>query len=302
MYERKDIVELLLDLGFDVNERVRLKELEEETWSWGMPLWFAAGSGKHEIAQLLLARGADPNGQVYASGTPLFQAYAAADAKMLALLMRHGATPDAPTAGLFRDVELAQRMLDGSVEVKHDRDAWAGQAIAEQLLWGAACGGSPAIVRMALARVDWPRDDRRWFHILEQPPHFWSYKSQRPADRNDYLECFRLVLARSDANLVGRYGRTMLHVIASARMAGSAEERVSFARELLDAGARVDVRDEILRSTPLGWACRWGRIELVRLFLDRGASRDESATEPWARPIAWARRMGHTRIVELLTS
>lgn len=25
-----------------------------------------------------------------------------------------------------------------------------------------------------------------------------------------------------------------------------------------DPAARIDVRDELLQSTPLGWACRWG--------------------------------------------
>jgi hypothetical protein len=40
------------------------------------------------------------------------------------------------------------------------------------------------------------------------------------------------------------------------------EEQVAFAATLVDAGARVDVRDDVLKSTPLGWACRWGRVEL----------------------------------------
>ena len=32
----------------------------------------------------------------------------------------------------------------------------------------------------------------------------------------------------------------------------------------------------------LGWACRWGRIELVKLLLDRGADPVEAEAEPWA--------------------
>ena len=60
-YDRKDMIELLLDLGLDVDRRLRLTELEEETFSSGMPLWHAASTGKHEIAELLLNRGADPN-------------------------------------------------------------------------------------------------------------------------------------------------------------------------------------------------------------------------------------------------
>ena len=40
---------------------------------------------------------------------------------------------------------------------------------------------------------------------------------------------------------------------------------------MLDAGAPLNARDEWLKSTPLGWACRWGGVELVRLLLARGA-------------------------------
>ncbi len=39
---RAEAVRLLLDLGADVNERIVLKEVEEPTPSWGMPLWYAA--------------------------------------------------------------------------------------------------------------------------------------------------------------------------------------------------------------------------------------------------------------------
>ena len=307
LYDRINVVRLLLDLGFDVNERVRLTELEEQTFSWSMPLWHAAAWQRYEIAELLLSRGADPNGQVYASGSPVFQAYGVGDAKMLELLKRFGGMPDAPTAGLFRDVELARQMLEGQQTVDPDRDKWAGQTVAEQLLWGAACAGSVPIVEMALARVDWPREDHRWFGILDQPLRFWKYGNNRPNarpmefDRNEYLDCFGLILKRADANVIGRFGRTMLHCVAGFGGRMTAEERTGFARLLLDAGARLDVRDEILRSTPLGWACRWGHMELVHLLLDRGASANELDGEPWTRPLAWAARMGHARIVELLS-
>jgi hypothetical protein len=69
---------------------------------------------------------------------------------------------------------------------------------------------------------------------------------------------------------------------------------------LLDAGARLDVRDKLLKSTPLGWACRWGRVELVKLFLDRSADPVEADAEPWATPRAWAEKMQHPEILELL--
>ena len=46
-----EMVEVLLDLGADVDERVLLEELEEPTLSWGGPLWYAAMGNQLEIAR-----------------------------------------------------------------------------------------------------------------------------------------------------------------------------------------------------------------------------------------------------------
>ena len=98
---------------------------------------------------------------------------------------------------------------------------------------------------------------------------------------------------------VARRGETALHYTA-ARANSTEAQRVRFAGMLLDHGARVDARDDLLRSTPLGWACRWGRTELVRLLIARGARVDEPEAEAWATPLAWAAKMGHAEIAELL--
>ena len=68
----------------------------------------------------------------------------------------------------------------------------------------------------------------------------------------------------------------------------------------LDAGARTDVRDDLLKSTPLGWACRWGRVPIVKELLRRGVDPVEPDAEPWATPRAWAEKMGHRAIGALL--
>ncbi len=77
---------------------------------------------------------------------------------------------------------------------------------------------------------------------------------------------------------------------------------LQLARILLDAGARLDVRDRLLVSTPLGWACRWGRTEIVKLLLARGADPIERDAETWASPRAWAEKMSHPEILALLAS
>lgn len=68
---------------------------------------------------------------------------------------------------------------------------------------------------------------------------------------------------------------------------------------LLDAGARLDVRDGWNKSTPLGAACAAGRVELVKLILGHGADPVETDAEPWA-PRAWAAKMGHDDVLKVL--
>lgn len=233
---------------------------------------------------------------VYASGTPLHQAYGRGDDFMIALLERNGGTPDLTIAGLYRRTELARRLTQSAPPA--DPDAF---------LWAAACGGDPEIVRLALFYIDWPRDDARWFRILEQPLRMWNHGTGhwcRPEwPRDTYLSCLRLLLERADPNVTGRthFGLTVLHSIAGSRSHVEGVDRLDFATALLDAGARLDTRDELLKSTPLGWACRWGRSELVRLYLQRGADASEAGAEPWARPLAWARSQRHAEIEQLLS-
>jgi ankyrin repeat protein len=83
-HDRIELVRLLLDEGFDPNERTRFRSVGKDTvvLNWGMPLWQCAASGRYEMAELLLERGADPNADVYASGTPFMQAYRRNDRRM----------------------------------------------------------------------------------------------------------------------------------------------------------------------------------------------------------------------------
>jgi ankyrin repeat protein len=300
-HNRPEVVNLLLDFGFDPDERVRLHEGDEAAFTWGMALQHAVQLKRYGMADTLLKRGADPNASVYAGGDPVFSAYSEGDQKMIALLVRYGGVPAATTAGLFRQTDLAKKMLAGEAPYRID-DA-TGKSLGEQLLWGAACGGDPEIVRVALAHVEWARNDPRWFEMLEQPLRTWTHGSiSETWDQSTYLTCFRLLLDRCDPNLRGRptdggqFGLTTLHNIV-ARGDMTVEYRVAFASAILDRGARLDIRDNLLKSTPLGWACRWGQLPLVRLFLDRGADAVEAEAEPWASPRAWAERMHHADVL-----
>ncbi len=61
---------------------------------WG-PLHWAVWSGSVEAAEVLLARGADPNARTAMGHTPLHWAAGSRDLEMARLLLRYGADPDA---------------------------------------------------------------------------------------------------------------------------------------------------------------------------------------------------------------
>jgi len=211
----------------------------------------------------------------------------------------------ADTAALYRDTQLAlQILMDEQRGVLPPDIRPTEGSVVEDLLRFGGDGGAVEIVRMALERVEWPRDDARWFRMLEAPLYFWHHipwlrAGNKDRDRSSYLACFKLVLSACDINVVGSFGRTILHEIAAMRDFITDHEVTSFGRAALEAGARTDHRDDILRSTPLGWARRWGRIALVRLLLEHGAVAEEKDAEAWAQPLAWARKMGHKEIVSL---
>ncbi|HYP08551.1 MAG TPA: ankyrin repeat domain-containing protein, partial [Bryobacteraceae bacterium] len=298
-YNRIDILQMLLDFGFDPNERVRLEDLEEAQYSAGMPLWHAAQQGRYRMAELLLQRGADPNVNVYASGSSVYSAYSAGDKRMVELLRRFGGVVDPITVALFHEEEIAKQMLSTGARDAPPHDHYAGDTVAEHLLWGAACSGNVAILRAALEYVDWPRDDPHWYEMLDQPLRSWN---RNAPSQDGFVECFRMILERCDPNIPHpRIYRTILHDVCGVRSHVPEETAVAFATLLLDKGARIDVRDELLRSTPLGWACRWGRAGLVKLLLARGADPVEADAEPWATPRAWAAKQNHAEILGILS-
>ncbi len=285
--------------------RVRVEDDDRITFNWGMPLYQCARYGKHAMAEMLLERGADPNGQVYASGTPLSEAYGQRDEKMVALLERYGGRTNASMAGLYRRADIARRLLDQFGDADLPDDGFSKGPVAEQFLGAAARGGDPEILRMALEHVNIPHGDSRWNGLLQGPLEFWNHWMGRWChpewDRSTYLTCFKMILERCgppNAPLHG--GVTILHQIVVMGDHVRPEERVAFATAALDAGARMDLRDDLLKSTALGWACRWGREELVRLFLQRGADPLERDAESWATPLAWAEKKGRHVIATIL--
>jgi ankyrin repeat protein len=282
-----DIVALLLDLGADVDERMILRELEEPTPSWGMPLWSAALANQRDIVELLLDRGADPNANVYASGWPLRNAWNHQDGSVKKLLLSRGAKPQPYMIAEAHDVNEARRLLEKD----------ASEELARELIWSAADHGCAAIIDLALPRLQWPLNDPKWHWILIQPVRG---ATENRSDRQGHFNSMASLLRHGVDPNVSRFGQTALHFAAGYRGNVNDSDRARFAAMLLDHGADLSIRDEILKSTPLGWACRWGRKDLVELLIARGASIDEQDAEPWAKPRAWAEKMKNDDIIAVL--
>ncbi|MES1261220.1 MAG: ankyrin repeat domain-containing protein [Acidobacteriota bacterium] len=306
-HDRPEMLALLLDLGFDPDERVASGDGAGVVYSQGFALWHCAALGRAEMAEVLLRGGASLNAHVDSSGSPVYSAYSHRQWDMVELFRRYGGVVGADTAAIYRQTELARQMLADDAVGRLPRGTVSpGRTLAEDLLDFACSGGDPEIVRLALERIDWQPEDPRWFWFLARPLDFWNhipwlYAGNSDLDRGTYLPCFRQVLQRCGPHVTGSFGRTALHEVAAAGDHVTDEETTAFARALLDAGARTDVRDEILQSTPLGWACREGRAELVKLLLERGADPVEADAPDWATPRAWAGKKGHAGVLAILS-
>jgi ankyrin repeat protein len=280
---RIDMVSLLLDLGLDPNEPV--EEVDGGIVA-GAPLWFASMCGRYQIAELLITRGADVNAVLNGNGDAMCCAETTGDEPMQALLRRHGARLTVECVAGHKDRETARAILEGRIPgTSLNVEEPTLIDLAEQMLWAAgSCDAE--IVRMCLPYMTRRPEDPWWNYVLMHAT---------------LPECFQLVLDHGvDPDVTGVGGHTTLHHLAT-NTAGD-EHRITRAALLLDASASLQKRDQLLKSTPLGWACRWGRVDLVELYLSRGADPREPDAEPWATPLAWATKCGNQSITELLRS
>src|SRR4030095_4296272 len=173
--DRPDVLRRLLERGLDPNERLQLGQIEEQTFSSGGPLLEAVNTGRIDMARLLLAHGADPNASVYTAASATGAAYNGGsprthppDQAMIDLMVEHGGWIDAGSVGYIRNVELARRMLQGEIDPHLESGAFSGKTV-DAILWSGASGRGGEMVGMALERIDWPRDDPRWFWMLWRP-------------------------------------------------------------------------------------------------------------------------------------
>ena len=251
---RADMLELLLDLGYDPDEAGHVGGLEETVPTWGAPLRDAVIRGSLPMVRLLLSHGANPNTNVYAASCALSEAHQRGHVEIVAEIERHGGRLWAIFVADLGLVDRVANLLKEDPEtLRRAGVIRPGGSLQSELLWGAIARPSPEIVELTLAHTDWSRDDGRWFGILEN-----GLYTVAPSERPRRLRAFSLVLDRANPNLTGAWDATLLHYIAAARGDIDADEGLALAtlrarRGSAPGPARLDAEEHAPRlGVPMG--------------------------------------------------
>lgn len=266
-------VRFVLDAGAAIDEF----DLKEERSA----LMHAAGAGHFEVAELLLARGADPNRQTEWFVTAPRLAIQRRDARMFALLRAHGADEPEPPADYEMSIVQGARMRQ---EEWHARLAAAlatddviavaeladrlGPALVEAAKVGAV--HSTAYLLGCGARAEEGRWGPLMLAIAASAGHV-----------------VRMLLTAWPVQLTPEIAEAAVEqadpwLLADLLAAGMSADRGTFNHKLIDVAAE---------------AGRWRHVELL---LEHGAALDDDINGDC--PLARAAAAGHVRCVEILAA
>jgi ankyrin repeat protein len=289
--------------GREDQVRARLREdpaLARAQYAYLEPLHYAVKAGNADMVRLLLDAGAHPlapgwSGRPLGDDSPLARARDRERDDLVQLMEA------VDSSGLPREAEREEDPLDDRRALENemsraagDGDLWRVHSLLERHpglayagLYEAAHHGMTDTVRLLLEHGADPRKPWRyacWFtplmHSLRYPEPRWEIAEMLLAHG----------VSPDDRSGMGIGTLNMIAALGT----------VPAAAWLLDRGADIHLRDYEFDSTPLAWAARCGREDMVSFLLSRGAAAVHPDDEPWARPEAWARRRGHAGVLKLL--
>ena len=246
-----------------------------------------------EIARFLLERGADPR---WEPADVVHRATMKGNFAMLKLLLEHGADPNEEIDSMSYAIVFAP-----TPEIRALLESYGG-----------------GVGRYDTAWIE--HDDERLRQIAANPSdtELIGAAFTMSADRPELLarlldaglrmptvhtacqgyllkpDALRTLLAHGmSPDQMNWQHQTLLHH-------ASTRDSTECAAILLNAGASLTVRDDDYRSTPLAWAARANKPQMVEFLLSRGAPIQLPDDEPWATPLAWAERRGHAEVASIL--
>ena len=273
--------------------------LARAEYAYMQPLHYAVRGERPSMVRLLLDSGADPLAEGWSGrigdDTPLARARDREQTEIVALLedaasRPHVAAPErnVSTTSEWRELENEMFKACGKGDIERAREMIRlHPGIAQAGLYEAVHHDEPEIVQLLFDHGADPTIPWRWACWYTPLTHALRYTEPR-------YQIAQWLLDRGvnpdDSNGLGM---GTLHILAN-------EGTTAAAAWLLDRGADIHLRDREFESTPLAWAARAGREDMVTFLISRGAKPSLPDDEPWATPDAWARRRGYSRVRELL--
>ena len=207
-------------------------------------------------------------GYYLGAGAPLSNAAATGRMKIVQLLLDHGADPN------LREEQYAPK----------------GKA-----LYQAVYHGHYEIAKLLLERGAFPNPP-----VESSGDALWVSREWRPDKRMEQLLLSYGATPEperpTDDWPVCEYNWLRISPLHTAARDGDMKK----AKQLLDAGANLNARDDHLCSTPLAWAAKFGQLRMVKFLLKHGAPPSLPDDPAWATPRAWALKRGHGKIAKLL--
>ena len=276
--------------------------LARAEYAYLQPLHYAVRGGRIAMVRLLIEAGADPLAEGWSGrfggenrdDTPLARARDRELDDIVAILESVATGPHSVALERKAPPTPQRELEDEMMQICHRGDIAAAvdmierhPGIAQAGLYEAVHQDHPELVKILLQRGARATVPWRWACWYTPLMHSLRYPEPRYGTAQLLLE------HGVDPNETNGMGMTTLHILAG-------EGTVEAAGWLLDRSADIHFRDREFDSTPLAWAARAGREDMVRFLLSRGAKPVHPDDEPWATPIAWARRRNHQHIVALL--
>lgn len=262
-----DIVRLLLERGADPNLP------EEHIAPRGHALHSAVCNGHIEIVKLLLEHGAYPNVPIESSADTLSAAIARDNKPMIELLCSYGAARSVNLLAYYGEIVEAAAVFAANPALANDAYA----------LSCAAGEGHEAFVRLML----------RYQPALAKEVAV-GIRLQGPDSSIKNRTIAELLFSHGmDANHNDWLGIRPMHRFAQR---GDTENANIF----LEHSADINAIDGEICTTPLGWAAKYNKIDMVNFLLVHGATVNTPGVAAWATPLQWAIRRGNTEIEELL--
>jgi ankyrin repeat protein len=264
---RIDIVRLLLERGADPNLP------EEGIAPRGHALHSAVYYGHIEIVKLLLEHGAYPNVEIESSADTLSAAISRGDKSMIDLLCSYGAARSVNLLAYYGDIQTAAAVFATNPALADN--AYALECAAGQ--------GHASFVRLMLR---YQPDLAKRIAV--------GVASQRALDPIKSLELTEFLFQQGmNPNHRHWLGLTPLHQFAR-------RNDLTNAAIFIQHGADVNAVDEEFCATPLGYAAKYGKKDMVEFLLKQGADPNLPASPDWTKPLAWAKRRGFGEIVDLI--